>query len=249
MPKLTLKDRLLAPSVAKAMVSPAAILAVGAGVSIGIVTGLPIVAAVAVGAAAWTARVGLAVPRGPKETKIDPYTLTEPWRGFVKEALEASQQFDQTARRVHSGPLRDRLTEISERVRSGVDETWRVARAGQALCEARNRIDINDITRQLSEVNNRPGNGADPSDPVAQTVTALEAQLAAATRMDKVIVETRDRLRLIDAKRDEAVTRAIELSARSSDVGETSALASLDEKVDSLVDEMDALRQALDETG
>lgn len=247
MPRLSLKDRLVTPKVARAMVSPAAIVAVGAGASVGIVAGLPIIAAVGIGAAAWVTRVGIAVPRNPKQDKVDPSALSEPWRGFVKEALEAAALFESTVKRIQPGPLHDRLAEIAERVRSGVDETWRIARAGESLCGARNRIDVADITRQLTELGDTTGQ--DSSGSRSQTMAALDAQLATATRMDKVIVDTRDRLRLIDAKRDEAVTRVIELSARSGDDVEAPGLTSLDEQVDSLVDEMDALRQALDETG
>jgi hypothetical protein len=80
---------------------------------------------------------------------------------------------------------------------------------------------------------------------LAGTVDALEAQLGTAQRMDGVIVDTRDRLRLLDARLDEAVTRAIELSVRGQ---RTEELGSLSDDVDSLVGEMESLRQALDET-
>ena len=75
-------------------------------------------------------------------------------------------------------------------------------------------------------------------------MVALEAQMATAARMDQVITETRDRLRLLDAKRDEAVTRAIELSVRT-EAG--SDLTGLRADVDSLVDELEAVRQGLAE--
>lgn len=249
MSKFRLKNRILTPPVARAMVSPGAIIAVGAGASVGIITGLPLLAAVGLGAVAWLTRVGFAIPRKPSREKIDPFSLNEPWRGFVREALEASKQFDEAIRRVPSGPLRERLDELAGRVRTGIDETWRIACAGQDLSDARAKIDVVDITRQLSEVSGPSGPIVTTDGPRAQTVAALDAQLATAQRMDRVITETRDRLRLIDAKRDEAVTRAIELSARPSDGIETPGLTGLDRQVSSLVEEMDSLRQALDETG
>ena len=76
-----------------------------------------------------------------------------------------------------------------------------------------------------------------------QTVGALEAQLASARRMDAVITDARDRLRLLNARLDEAVVRAIELSVQAGDVTD---LAGLGDDVDSLVDEMEALRQGLE---
>ena len=64
--------------------------------------------------------------------------------------------------------------------------------------------------------------------------------------MDEVIVDTRDRLRLLNAQMDEAVARAYELSVQASDVADLSGLGN---EVDSLVLEMEALRQGLEEAG
>jgi hypothetical protein len=126
-----------------------------------------------------------------------------------------------------------------------VSETWRVALAGQALADARSHIDVADISRQLDDVHAGAGGTSDPTSATGQTIEALEAQLATAARMDEVITETRNRLRLLDAKRDEAVTRAIELSVRTEASPE---LTGLRDDVDSLVDELEAVRQGLAET-
>jgi hypothetical protein len=227
------------------MTSPGGIVLAGAGAAVGIVAGLPIAAAAAVGAAAWAARVAFAVPRNPREEHIDPFTLQDPWRRFVSEALDARRQFDEAVRQADAGPLRDRLAEIADRVATGVQESWRIARAGQALSDARSHIDAADVTRQLAELGVPRGAELPEGSPVAGTVEALEAQLGTAQRMDTVITETRDRLRLLDARLDEAVTRAIELSVRAQRAEDLGALS---RDVDSLVGEMEALRQALDET-
>ena len=62
--------------------------------------------------------------------------------------------------------------------------------------------------------------------------------------MDQVIADTADRLRLLDARLDEAVTRAIELSVRGDGVEE---LRGLGDTVDTVVDDLESLRQGLDE--
>jgi len=251
MPRPSLRDRLFTPPVARAMTSPSGILLAAAGASVAIVAGLPVGLAAAAGAAAWAARVALAVPRSPSEERIDPFTLAEPWRGFVREALQAKAAFDDAVRATRPGPLRERLDEIGERIADGVRESWRIARAGEALAEARARIDVRDITRQLDELGATrwtaagPGGAPPPPGPLAQTLEALHAQLDTARRMDAVIADTRDRLRLLDARLDEAVTRAIELSVRAQGPAE---LGGLSETIDSLVTDMEALRQALDET-
>ena len=46
--------------------------------------------------------------------------------------------------------------------------------------------------------------------------------------MDRLIAETRDRLRLLDARLDEAVTRAIELSVRAQRTEDLGGLADID---------------------
>jgi len=244
MARLRLRDRFFTPPVARAITSPGGILLAGAGLAGGIVVGLPIIAAAGIGAVAWAARVAVAVPRGPRKERIDPFTLSEPWRGFVLEAQQARVQFTDAVKQAEAGPLRDRLATIGERVDTGLTESWRIARAGQALSEARARINVAEITRHLGEVGPLPVAPA-PDSSQARTLDALNAQMATAKRMDEIIVDTRDRLRLLDARLDEAVTRAIELSVRASGAED---LGGLGDDVDSLVGDMEALRQALDET-
>ncbi len=64
--------------------------------------------------------------------------------------------------------------------------------------------------------------------------------------MTAVVDDARDRLRLLDARLDEAVARAVELSV---DSGDPEGVLGLSSDVDSVVTDMEALRQALEETG
>ena len=242
MARRSLRDRFLTPQVARAITSPGGILLAGAGVSVGVVVGFPIAAAVGLGAAAWAARVAVAIPRDPAAPRIDAGRLREPWRSFVKEAEQAQLQFTRARRRAEKGPVHDRLAEIDERIVAGVQECWRVAQAGNDLSIARNEIDVPDITRQRANVD--PAAAAIEGSAAAGTLDALDAQLAAAARMDRVIAEVTDRLRLLDARLDEAVTRTIELSVRADDPAQLSGLGA---DIDTLVDDMEALRQGLDE--
>ena len=73
---------------------------------------------------------------------------------------------------------------------------------------------------------------------------ALDAQLESADRLARVASDARDRLRLLDARLDELVARAIELSVSEDD----DAVGTLGTDVDGLVTEMESLRQALEET-
>jgi len=240
--RLSLRDRFLSPPVARALTSPAGIVLAGVGVSGAILVGLPVVAAAGVGALAWAVRVGVAVPRNASQPRVEPSRLSEPWRGFVHEAQTAQQQFGRALKRAPAGPLHDRLATIADRITAGVDECWKIAQAGHDLATARRQLDLADIQRQRQLID--PQAAAVADSPAAGTVEALDAQLAAIGRMDRVIADTADRLRLLDARLDEAVTRAIELSVRADSPDE---LRGLGDDVDSLVGDMESLRLGLDE--
>ena len=245
-PRRSFRDRFFTPPVARAITSPLGILLAGAGAAVGIVVGLPIAGVVAVGAAAWGARVAVAVPKDAKGDRIDPFALGEPWRRFVSDAVQAQNNFNRAVERADPGPLRERLREIGGRIGEGVEECWRVAQRGEALAEARGQIDTRQAQVELEEVMSEWSGPARVDSPAARTIEALKAQLASAERMDRVIVDTRDRLRLLNARLDEAVARAYELSVQASDVED---LTGLGEDVDGLVGEMEALRQGLEEAG
>jgi hypothetical protein len=245
MARPSFRDRFFTPPVARAITSPLGILLAGAGVSVGIVVGAPLVAAIGLGVAAWAGRVAVAIPRAPTEERIDPFTLDEPWRRFVQEALQARARFTEAVGRADSGPLRDRLREIADRMETGVRECWRIACRGQALVEARSGIDVGDVQRQLEAVSRDADEPSASGSALARTAEALRAQLETAQRMDAVIADAHSRLRLLDARLDEAVARTLELSVRADDRADLTGLGA---DVDTLVHDMEALRQALEET-
>jgi hypothetical protein len=242
MADLSLRDRFLTQPVARALFDPTGILAAGAGASAAIVAGLPLLAAPVAGALAWAVRVAAAIPRNEPKERIDPFALPDPWRGFVAEALKAQVRYEQVVSGAEAGPIRDRLRTIGERIDDGVHEAWRIARRGAQLVEARRGIDADEACRDLQ----RLGAHAAPSGSAAErTVEALRSQIEAAERLDGTIVAARDQLRLLDARLDESVARAAELSVR---VGDAAELGPVGADVDGLVHEMEALRLALEET-
>jgi hypothetical protein len=238
-----LPDRAKTPRVARAITSPSGILLAGAGASAAILGGLPLVAAAGIGLAAWAARVALAIPRGPRRERIDPSALVEPWRTFVLEAQDAGRRYRQVLATCAAGPLRERLTDIGSRIDTGVLESWRVARQGDALERALAGMDIRAVADELRAVEAEMGRGEERRARLEPTAAALRAQLTSASRLGTVASEARDRLRLLDARLDEAVARAVELSLGT---GDASALQG---DVDQLVEEMEALRLALEDAG
>ncbi len=243
MPRLSFRDRFYSPPVARAVTSPSGILATGVGAAAGILAFGPFGALA--GLLAYAVRVAVAIPRAGKGERIDPFAVNEPWRQFVQHALASRVRFGEAIRTMRPGPLRDHLTEIGARLDEGVEECWRIARRGQLLARARSQVDDAETRRELDQLLAETGGTPAAGSTQAQVLEALQAQLATAKRMDDVLVDTRSRLQLLDARRDESVTRAIELSVQSG----PEELSGLGADVDGIVTEMEALRQALEEEG
>ncbi|WP_205528633.1 hypothetical protein [Desertimonas flava] len=232
------RDRFFTPKVAEAMMSPLGIVLAGAGMAAGVVAGAPIALAAGIGALAWGGRVAAAIPRDSTE-RVQPERLSEPWRGYAQGAQNAKQRFDQVVADVSPGPLRDRLLRLSARLDDGIGESWRIARRGHDIVAAIGKIDTQSAAAELHELRR---SGAVDTPAGAQTAKALEAQLASAERLVALADRSRDRLRLLDARFDELIARTVEVSVGTGDS------AGLGEDVDELVNELESLRVAMEET-
>lgn len=245
------RDRFWTPPVARAVTAPSSILLAGVAAAVGALVTFPlslpvgVVAAAVAGSAAYGGRVLLAVPRRPGgAARPDPSAVAEPWRHFVGDALAARHRFDEAVRAMDAGPLRDQLGAIGGRLDDAVAEIWRIARQGDTLVGARRRIDLDGIRAELAQVEAQADQTWARGSRLQQTAEALRSQVASGERMERVIADAVDRLRLLDARLDESVTRAIELSTGASTGRGTGSLGG---EVDGIVAEMEALRLALDE--
>jgi hypothetical protein len=232
----------------KAALSPAAILLLVIGGLLGALVGGGVLAAVVGALIGWAA--GAAATLGwrraappPLTRRIDPFAVNEPWRRPVQDAIQARNRFAAAIEPARAGPTRDRLVEFAARIDQGVEETWRIAREGQSITEARRRIDRRAAQAELDRL--RSGDAAlAPDSAAGATAAALESQLASADRLDRTVEDTRARLALLNARLDEAVARASELVV----VADKGAdLAGLGAQIDDVVHDMEALRQALEE--
>ncbi|MBV8959187.1 MAG: hypothetical protein JOZ37_19560 [Actinobacteria bacterium] len=228
--------------------APSAIVLAGAGMAGAILGGLPIAAAAAVGAAVWAARVAIGIPRGPKRERVNPNAVQDPWRKMVRDALDAQQKFDTTVGRMRPGPLRERLAGVGDRLADGVQECWRIACQGNDMQLAYWQLDVKSIQMDLAQLQaeRKASTGdTDHSASLDRAIASVKAQLVSAERIRSVAEDASDRLRVLDAQLDEAVARAVELSVQADDVGDISPLGN---DVDSLVGELESLRQGLEET-
>jgi hypothetical protein len=239
MARRSFRDRFFTPPVARAMMSPLGILLFGGAAAAGIVAGLPIIAGLGVGAIAWAGKVFRAVPQDSKSDRVDPFTLSEPWRTYVQSAQTAKLRFDRTIDGTRAGPIRDRLSELSSKLTDAIDDCWRIASRGDDIDHALAQVNTTQAQLELAEARQHLRERSTPA--LESTVRSLEAQLGSAQRMQNVSNDARDRLRLLDARFDELVARAAEVSVGAADSG------GLSDDVDGLALELEALRQALEE--
>ncbi|WP_421119317.1 hypothetical protein ACE2AJ_18445 [Aquihabitans daechungensis] len=247
MASLSFRDRFFSPPVARALTSPSGIIALGAGAAIGILATIgtggllgPVVGGLLGGALGYGGRVAVAIPRNGATAKIDPFGVNEPWRHAVKDAIQARSRYTEAIKAFRDGPLRDALHETGDRIDEAVNECWKVAQQGQLLSTARKRIDDREIQWELQQAAGQIPAGASASPTQARTIASLNAQMETARRMDALISSTYDELRLINARLDEAVTQAIELSVTNH--GDLSPVSS---DVEDIVDSLTALRTAM----
>jgi hypothetical protein len=246
MAKRSLRDRFLTPPVARAIMSPLGMVVFGVGAAASILAGLPVVAALGVGAVGWAGNVARAVPRNPKRDRVEPFVLADPWRAYVVGAQDSKSRFDRVVGDMEAGPLRDRLAGLAARLDDGIAESWQIAKRGNDISEALARLDTIWAEMELAELraacSARPPGEQTPTMSEARTMQALSAQIDSARRLEAIANDARDRLRLLDAKFDELVARAVEVSVGS---GDSNLLGN---DVDELVTELESLRVALDET-
>jgi len=226
---------------ADAIMAPSAIVLGGGAAAVAIVAGAALPVVLIAGAGAWAARVAIAMPKQRRE-RIDPYALGSPWRSFVLDALDAHARYQRACRHATAGPLHDRLVEIEQRVDTGVQECWRVAQRGDALGKAIVDLDL-DATRselEAAEANLR----STPSPTRQQTVESLRAKVQSGDRLAAVESDAIAQLELVNARLDESVARAVELSNRADTAVDVGGLGG---DIDGLVGELETLRGALDE--
>lgn len=177
----------------------------------------------------WRNRFAALLPRRSR-WRMRSRALGPRWRPFVDDAVAAEGRYHAAVRRLDKGPLRERLETVGRDVATAVDQTWQVASAGQDLTDAKDAIDVGEILGALER-----------SEGAAAEVR--RRQLEIAKQIDQRLVATETRLRELDARLDEAVTRALALGATQ----QTDALAGIRAAVTDVVAELANLSAGLAE--
>lgn len=202
---------------------------------------MPLVILLVVVAIAVAVGIGLLVSqRAERPGNRDPFSVGEPWRQFVQGATRSGTKLHQTIDGAASGPLKDRMESIASRLDDGLQETWQIARRGDEIDDAIRRLDPTTLRSKLATLEDRAQ--GDPTPDIDSAMESLRNQLESVARLELESKKTADRLRLTQTRLDELVSRAAEVAVGA---GDTDAY---EHDVDDLVIELEALRQAVDET-
>lgn len=239
---MAVRDRFFTPTTARAILSWR--LLVGAAVgAIAMFAGVPTLVAAVGGVAVYAGTVALAMPRRPRRSLIDPFTLGEPWRQLVSQSQSSARRFRETVERAGDGPLRESLRAIATQLDRGVDEAWEIARRGDEIDRTIRRLDPTRLRSQLEMSERRAITepGADAGVNVTAEVDSIRRQLETADRLRQRSTDTASSLRLTQIRLDELVARATEVTIGDEDT------ESYRGEVDELIVRLEALHAAVAE--
>jgi chromosome segregation ATPase len=188
-----------------------------------------IVAALVVAAGVCVAAARRRKSPRPKRIAIDPFALSEPWRRSVSSAQSAQRRYTEIVRAIPAGPLRSKMESITAQVQRGVEECWLIAKRGDELDTALNRLDTTSLRSRLEAATDDA------------TRASLQAQLDSADRIRATRDDTDQRLRLLNTRVGELLAQAAEVSVGADTTDE------LGSAVDDVVTQLESLRLAVEE--
>ena len=111
--------------------------------------------------------------------RMDPFTLTDPWRSYVQDAQSAQSRFGRVVATVEDGPLKERLGDIQGRVGDGVTACWRIAQSGHQTHKLVLQVagtDSESVTRMRAKEN-------ETRDKLAALIKQLDESVARAAEL------------------------------------------------------------------
>jgi len=228
-------------SVSEAAFAPSTLLITGGAAAVTVAVGLAIPFVAGVGAVTWGACTAITRFRHRAEA-IDPFSLPAEWRAYVASAQTSQRRYREQCERSREGEVKGRLQEIGVSVDSGVRECWSTAKRGDALERALHDLDLDRARQRLAAA--EADHQSSPTPTRERTVASLRARVQSGERMQALLDDTRQQLDMLDARLEEAVMMAIELSHRTGSLGAANAVGSA---VDEAVQDLQTLGTALDE--
>ena len=165
---------------------------------------------------------------------VDPAAVPRRFAGPVADAVESRRRYHELVAGLRPGAVRDRLAATGERVDAGVAAVWSTAQRAGELERLLASLEPERVTDEYK----RAKRSAD--DPALEA--ALAQRFGSVQRLLNALDDTEERLRLLDARLSAAVARVAEVAL----VGGTGA-DEVGAELDTVVEELAALRTALDE--
>ena len=176
--------------------------------------------------------------------EVQPAQLDRRWGAPVQEALAARRRFLDAVGRAPGGGIRDRLEDLRSSLDEGVLATWAAAQRAQALDRASAELDLLRITDEHKEAKRQIAIGnADPG--LEDRAAALAERHAAAQRLLNSVDDAARELAGLEARLDALSVRATEIVL----TGGLGGAAHSTTELDGVLDELRAVRLALDELG
>ncbi len=213
---------------------------------------LLVVATVALGGAlayVWFNRSAQGSTPTSRTASIDPFTLQDPWRRHVQNALGARAKVERAIDQRQDGPTRDRLRDLINEIDDVVARIWEVASEGHQLATAGRLTDLPSLERRLNAAEDATASApVDTGEPSLESMSAL-ASARAAVESARRIATMRDssdaNLRSLSERLNELVVRAIEVSAVQITPADADSLRA---DLDSMIVDLEGLRLGLQET-
>jgi hypothetical protein len=248
----------LHPAYLRAAVSPTAVALAAAGAGIGVLDHSPLLAVILAGVG-WTGRMAAAVvarvrrdhAARPHPAQLDPWSVPEPWRSLVQQAVDTQSRFNRTVADWPAGPTRDRLVELQPRVWEQVGQLGTLARRGAAADGwtgagySSGRPTADRLGEELKEVQAeraRRGGAAR----LERREAAVAAELRARRHQEEASAAIRDQLRTAVARFDQTVADL--LTVEPTGDGRPLDASGVTSALDELSDGLSSLRAALTET-
>lgn len=167
--------------------------------------------------------------RRPRPAMIDPFTIGEPWRRHVSQALSLQRGYGELVDDTTAGPLRDRMRTIGQQIDKAVQECYQIAQRGDQLDGTLRQLNAPGLRIRLE----RAGDDASRA--------SLQSQIDSAERIRATRDDTDRTLRLLTTRMGELLSQGAEVrvGADASDELRTG--------VDDVVRQLEALHQAVDD--
>ncbi len=178
--------------------------------------------------------------RAPEDpvAQVDPAAVSPRFADAVAGALDARRRYAEVLAGVRPGPVREQLVASGARLDTGVLAVWDIAQRATQVERTLGELDPDRVTHEYKQAKRT---GASPD-----LEAALAQRFGSVQRLLNTLDDTRERLRLLDARLGAAVASAAEVALGAAGAGGADTLGA---ELDNTVGELDALRSALHELG